>query len=167
MRGQRALRAAVRPRRGVLAQNFHDYVRTRSDKGMTARIPLRAGVTYGSAQGRGDRARQEDALSVACVSLPCDELRQTLTTHISRREKREPWHGWTCDDAGGPDLAAQVVWFGCFDGHGGGSVAKVLQTKLHEVFESADPSMITDTGTPLPPHTSAIHSLAWRLLWAL
>ena len=129
----------------VWARGVHDYVRVRSRQGLHARIPLRAGVSFGAAMSRGDRAQQEDAMSTACVMLPCEQLRQNLLQNVSRRAKRDPWYGWTCDEAGGEELAAQVVWFGCFDGHGGPQVSQLLQNKLHYVFEEADPSMVQDT----------------------
>lgn len=129
----------------VWARGVHDYVRVRSRQGLHARIPLRAGVSFGAAMSRGDRAQQEDAMSTACVMLPCEQLRQNLLQNVSRRAKRDPWYGWTCEEAGGEELAAQVVWFGCFDGHGGPQVSQLLQNKLHHVFEEADPSMVQDT----------------------
>ncbi|WFD00921.1 hypothetical protein MYAM1_003677 [Malassezia yamatoensis] len=94
---------------------------------------------------RGERAQQEDAYSYACVTLPCDQLRQTVIDAAPRGVSRDPWFGWSCEEAGGPDIGGQVVWFACFDGHGGQSVSKRLAEKLHEVFELAEPDMITDT----------------------
>lgn len=133
---------------------------------MLARLPLRAGVTFGAERSRGDRARQEDALSVACVSLPCEELRKDLVRHAPRGATRDPWFGWSCEQAGGADLGSQVVWFGVFDGHGGSAVSSLLADKLHCVFEHAHPDMIADTGTPADSH-STLYVLAGRLLFAL
>lgn len=129
-------------RRGV-----QDYVRTRNSSGVLARLPLRAGITFGAELSRGNRARQEDAYSVACVSLPCEELRKDLAHRAPHGATRDPWFGWSCDQAGGADLGSQVVWFGVFDGHGGPSVSSLLANKLHYVFERAEPDMIADTGT--------------------
>ncbi|KAL4400531.1 Protein phosphatase 2C 6 [Malassezia pachydermatis] len=126
-------------------RQVHDYVRARASDGTTVRVPLRSGVTFGAVQSRGDRARQEDAISVACLMLPCDQLREHVSVHSTKSVARDPWHGWSCEEAGGADLGAQVVWFGCFDGHGGPAVAQLLKDKLHRVFEEADVSMITDT----------------------
>ena len=83
----------------VWARGVHDYVRVRSRQGLHARIPLRAGVSFGAAMSRGDRAQQEDAMSTACVMLPCEQLRQNLLQNVSRRAKRDPWYGWTCEEA--------------------------------------------------------------------
>ena len=126
-------------------RSVHNYVRARSGTGVHARIPLLAGVTFGAEMSRGDRAKQEDAMSVACVTLPCEQLRQNILLHVQSGATRDPWYGWTCDEAGGAELAAQVVWFGCFDGHGGPQVSQLLKEKLHYVFEAADPSMVQDT----------------------
>lgn len=137
-----AWRASTSGRRGV-----HDYVRTRSDAGVLARLPLRAGVTFGAEMSRGNRARQEDALAVKCVSLPCEELRKDLALRAPHGATRDPWYGWSCEQAGGADLGSQVVWFGVYDGHGGPAVSSLLRDKLHRVFEQAQPDMIADTGT--------------------
>lgn len=142
--GFRTFTTTMRPVR-VWARGVHDYVRVRSGQGLHARIPLRAGVSFGAAMSRGDRAQQEDAMSTACVMLPCEQLRQNILQNVSTGATRDPWYGWTCDEAGGEELAAQVVWFGCFDGHGGPQVAQLLRNKLHRVFEEADPSMVLDT----------------------
>ncbi|WFD05486.1 hypothetical protein MVES1_000816 [Malassezia vespertilionis] len=103
-------------------------------------------LNYGYIQSRGERAGQEDAMSVACVMLPCDQLRENIK-HASREEtsSRAPWAGWSCEEAGGADIGAQVAWFACFDGHGGGAVSKLLSEKLHRVFEQVSPDMATDT----------------------
>lgn len=133
-------RVCTPPRR-----THHDYVRTRAPGGSTARIPLRPGQTFGALASRGERAGQEDALSYACVMLPCEQLRQNISDTTPGGQTRDPWFGWTCHDAGGPDLGGQVVWFACFDGHGGASVSQLLAEKLHGVFEAAEPDMVTDT----------------------
>lgn len=84
-------------------------------------------------------------MSAACIMLPCEMLRQNILMHVPSGATRDPWYGWTCDEAGGAELAAQVAWFACFDGHGGAHVSQLLQRKLHRVFEAAHPSMVQDT----------------------
>lgn len=137
----------ARARAGPSVQRhaYHEYVRVRAPGGSCARVPLKPGQTFGALASRGERARQEDAVSYACVMLPCEQLRQSIVDATPRGQTRDPWFGWSCMEAGGPDLGAQVVWFACFDGHGGPSVSQRLAERLHAVFEAAEPDMVTDT----------------------
>lgn len=128
---------------------YQDYVRTRSPGGAAMRVSLATGKTYGALLSRGERAGQEDAMSISCIMLPCEQLRQHILHSMPGGQARDPWYGWTCQEAGGAEFGAQVVWFGCFDGHGGPSVSQLLSKKLHRVFEAAEPEMVTDTGTSL------------------
>lgn len=138
--------ARTRPRHLplVAGRRAHTYLRTRAPNGTMARIALRSGLTYGAAMTRGDRHMMEDTTAASCITLPCDALRQDIVD-TSHSGTRDPWFGWSAHEAGGPELAGQVVWFGVYDGHGGSAVAKLLENKLHLVFESAEPEMITDT----------------------
>ncbi|WFD32692.1 hypothetical protein MSPP1_003742 [Malassezia sp. CBS 17886] len=121
------------------------YVRSRSTAGAGARIPIRAGATFGAVQSRGERAGQEDAMAAACISLPCEALREHIVALSPPGASRDPWFGWSCAEAGGAELGSQVVWFGVYDGHGGPRVSQLLHRRLHHVFESVEPDMVTDT----------------------
>ncbi|WFD34861.1 hypothetical protein MCUN1_001705 [Malassezia cuniculi] len=131
------------PRKGV--RGAQNYVRSRGQAGVSARIPLRPGITFGAMLTRGDRAEQQDTYSATCISLPCDALRAHIGEAARKIQSNAEWCGWSCELAGGAELGAQVVWFGCFDGHGGQSVSNLLKDSLHRVFASATPDMITDT----------------------
>ncbi|KAI3613315.1 hypothetical protein CBS9595_004148 [Malassezia furfur] len=137
--------ALLRMGPSVQRRAYHEYVRVRAPGGSCARVPLKPGQTFGALASRGERSRQEDAVSYACVMLPCEQLRQSIVDATPRGQTRDPWFGWSCMEAGGPDLGAQVVWFACFDGHGGPSVSQRLAARLHAVFEAAEPDMVTDT----------------------
>lgn len=123
----------------------HDYVRSRSQNGVPARIQLRPGITFGALVTRGDRAEQQDAYSATCIALPCDELREHIGEAARTLHSNAEWCGWSCEQAGGAELGAQVVWFGCFDGHGGSTVSALLRDQLHRVFAAASPEMVADT----------------------
>lgn len=126
-------------------RSVHDYVRSRGSAGVSARIPIRPGITFGALMSRGDRAEQQDAYSATCIALPCDALRAHIGEAARTLQSSAEWCGWSCEQAGGAEFGAQVVWFGCFDGHGGSSVSGLLRDTLHQVFASAEPDMVTDT----------------------
>lgn len=129
-------------------RSYHDYVRFSSDGGKaSARIALKSGRNgvFGVESSRGSRATQEDTYSVACVHVDPLELRHSMQTSKSRIIK-EAAKRWDPIFAGETDeIAGQVVWFGCFDGHGGQAISALLKSELHAVFESVEPDMVTDT----------------------
>lgn len=95
-------------------RTFRDYVRCKTESG-SARIPLKENRVFGVATSRGTRAYQEDTYSSACLHIPSNELKRS---HLRSNSKvaRDAVAGWDVKDAGGEELAGQVVWFGCFDG---------------------------------------------------
>ncbi|GAK66726.1 phosphatase 2c [Moesziomyces antarcticus] len=129
------------------------FVRTTSPAGGQARIQLKStrnGV-FGLSTSRGTRAYQEDTASVSCLHVPTDELRRNylkLHAHSASRAGVAAANAaleWDPDKAGGDELAGQVVWFGCFDGHGGQQVSTFLRDELHNTFENVQSDMVTDT----------------------
>lgn len=124
-----------------------------SPSGGQARIQLKStrnGV-FGLATSRGTRAYQEDTASVSCLHLPIHELRRnylklhSLSSSAAGAAAANAALEWDPDKAGGEELAGQVVWFGCFDGHGGQQVSTFLRDQLHKTFESVQCDMVTDT----------------------
>ncbi|PWN42012.1 protein serine/threonine phosphatase 2C [Ceraceosorus guamensis] len=129
----------------------------------SARIPLRAGSVFGVSSSRGSRAYQEDAWSASCVLLPPKAIKASLASGWSRiaKEAAARWHPESdaeeaanaqgvedLDDAKEREQAlmeeyGQIVWFGCFDGHGGRAISTHLKDTLHATFESADPRLAT------------------------
>lgn len=126
---------------------FHDYVRVVNPNGSSARIPLKNGKTgvFGAVQSRGSRATQEDTYSAACVHVDPIELRHSLQLSRSKilQEAGKRWDPTYADED--DDIAGQVVWFGCFDGHGGQAISSLLKEELHKSFEEMQPDMVTDT----------------------
>ena len=129
------------------------FVRTLSPSGGQARIQLKStrnGV-FGLSTSRGTRAYQEDTASVSCLHVPIDELRRnylklhSLSSSAAGASAANAALDWDPDKAGGEELAGQVVWFGCFDGHGGQQVSSFLRDHLHQTFESVEADMVTDT----------------------
>ncbi|PWN47832.1 protein serine/threonine phosphatase 2C [Violaceomyces palustris] len=97
--------------------------------------PTSSGV-FGLSTSRGNRLYQEDTASYSCLSLPIQELTQTYPRNLSPVEPpSEPQE----------EIRNQVVWFGCFDGHGGKVVSNFLSRELHKIFETVSPEMVTDT----------------------
>ncbi|PWY97843.1 protein serine/threonine phosphatase 2C [Testicularia cyperi] len=142
---------AIRSHQPVRLQ--HSFVRTVSPSGEQARIQLKStrnGV-FGLSTSRGTRAYQEDTASVSCLHVDPQELRTNyLKHHTSGPGTCSPGAAaaaleWNPEKAGGPEIAGQVVWFGCFDGHGGQQVSSFLRDQLHKTFESVQPDMVTDT----------------------
>ncbi|EST08684.1 Protein phosphatase 2C (PP2C)-like domain protein [Kalmanozyma brasiliensis GHG001] len=128
------------------------FIRTHSPTG-SARIQLKStrnGV-FGLSTSRGTRAYQEDTASVSCLHIPTSDLRadylrlQSSPSFASTPEVRQAALEWDPTKAGGEEVAGQVVWFGCFDGHGGQQVSSFLRDQLHKTFESVEPDMVTDT----------------------
>lgn len=137
------IRSSLRPP----TRQYHDYLRVHTAGGQSARVPLRSGKNgvFGVVSSRGNRGHQEDTYSAACVHIDPVELRYSLQSSRSRvlQEAGKRWDPLYQgeDDA----IAGQVVWFGCFDGHGGQAVSTFLKDELHEAFETVEPNMITDT----------------------
>ena len=155
---QRALDPLVfpSPRCSCIAQqrrHQQTFVRTLSPSGGQARIQLKStrnGV-FGLSTSRGTRAYQEDTASVSCLHVPVDELRRnylklhSLSASAAGAAAANAALEWDPEKAGGDELAGQVVWFGCFDGHGGQQVSSFLRDQLHKTFESVESDMVTDT----------------------
>lgn len=129
------------------------FVRTVSPAGAQVRVQLkstRSGV-FGLSTSRGTRAYQEDTASVSCLHVPVDELRRnylklhSLSSSAAGAAAANAALEWDPEKAGGEELAGQVVWFGCFDGHGGQQVSSFLRDQLHRTFESVEKDMVTDT----------------------
>ncbi|KAJ9475361.1 [Pyruvate dehydrogenase [acetyl-transferring]]-phosphatase 2, mitochondrial [Pseudozyma hubeiensis] len=129
------------------------FVRTLSPSGGQARIQLKStrnGV-FGLSTSRGTRAYQEDTASVSCLHVPIEELRRnylklhSLSSSAAGAAAANAALEWDPEKAGGEELAGQVVWFGCFDGHGGQQVSSFLRDHLHTTFESVESDMVTDT----------------------
>ncbi|KAJ1018113.1 hypothetical protein NDA16_004980 [Ustilago loliicola] len=129
------------------------FVRTLSPSGGQARIqlkPTRNGV-FGLSTSRGTRAYQEDTASVSCLHVPVRELGRnylklhSLSSSAAGAAAANAALEWDPEKAGGEELAGQVVWFGCFDGHGGQQVSSFLRDQLHKTFESVETDMVTDT----------------------
>ncbi|SJX65423.1 related to protein phosphatase 2c [Sporisorium reilianum f. sp. reilianum] len=129
------------------------FVRTLSPSGGQARIQLKStrnGV-FGLSTSRGTRPYQEDTASVSCLHVPVDELRRnylklhSLSSSAAGASAANAALEWDPEKAGGDELAGQVVWFGCFDGHGGQQVSSFLRDQLHRTFESVEADMVTDT----------------------
>ncbi|SPO32700.1 related to protein phosphatase 2c [Ustilago trichophora] len=129
------------------------FVRTLSPSGGQARIQLKStrnGV-FGLSTSRGTRAYQEDTASVSCLHVPVNELRRnylklhSLSSSAAGAAAANAALEWDPEKAGGEELAGQVVWFGCFDGHGGQQVSSFLRDQLHKTFESVEADMVTDT----------------------
>ncbi|CDW96530.1 hypothetical protein [Sporisorium scitamineum] len=138
-----------------LRQKRHQqtFVRTLSPSGGQARIQLKStrnGV-FGLSTSRGTRPYQEDTASVSCLHVPVDELRRnylklhSLSSSAAGASAANAALEWDPEKAGGEELAGQVVWFGCFDGHGGQQVSSFLRDHLHRTFESVQVDMVTDT----------------------
>ncbi|KAI3483444.1 hypothetical protein L1887_53671 [Cichorium endivia] len=101
---------------------------------------------------RAARARtRKDTASVSCLHVPTQELRRNylkLHAHSASRAGAAAANAaleWDPDKAGGDEIAGQVVWFGCFDGHGGQQVSTFLRDELHNTFENVQSDMVTDT----------------------
>lgn len=133
---------------------YRDFLRVHAAGGGSARIPLRNGGNgvYGVATSRGSRAKQEDTYSVSCLQIDPLELRQSLQTSRSRviQEAGKRWDPTFAGTGGGgeaeeDEIAGQVIWFGCFDGHGGPQISSFLKEELHRAFEEVEPNMVTDT----------------------
>lgn len=129
------------------------FVRTLSPSGGQARVQLKStrnGV-FGLSTSRGTRAYQEDTASVSCLHVPVHELRRnylklhSLSSSAAGAAAANAALEWDPEKAGGEELAGQVVWFGCFDGHGGQQVSSFLRDQLHKMFESVEADMVTDT----------------------
>ncbi|TKY90358.1 hypothetical protein EX895_000356 [Sporisorium graminicola] len=129
------------------------FVRTLSPSGGQARIQLKStrnGV-FGLSTSRGTRPYQEDTASVSCLHVPVNELRRnylklhSLSSSAAGASAANAALEWDPEKAGGEELAGQVVWFGCFDGHGGQQVPSFLRDQLHRTFESVQVDMVTDT----------------------
>ncbi|SNX87595.1 related to protein phosphatase 2c [Melanopsichium pennsylvanicum] len=129
------------------------FVRTLSPSGGQARIQLKStrnGV-FGLSTSRGTRAYQEDTASVSCLHVPIHELRRnylklhSLSSSAQMAAAANAALEWDPEKAGGEELAGQVVWFGCFDGHGGQQISSFLRDQLHKTFESVQADMVTDT----------------------
>ncbi|EPQ28069.1 uncharacterized protein PFL1_04396 [Pseudozyma flocculosa PF-1] len=136
---------AVAPHRVHLRQ-YHDYIRTLSPTGGSGRIslkPSRTGV-YGLATSRGTRAYQEDTTSVSCVSLPPAVLRASYLASSSAT-LRDVASKWSPSTPAEQEVAGQLAWFACFDGHGGQPVSQFLCKELHAIFEDVQEDMVTDT----------------------
>ncbi|CAO1634303.1 unnamed protein product [Jaminaea pallidilutea] len=140
------VRVPSQPQQPQHRRNYRSYVRVRAPGGSgSARVPLGSSV-YGQSISRGTRPYQEDAFSVSCLEIPPKELRASLKRggRISTEaEKRWKWDSQ--DDELDTELAGQVNWFGVFDGHGGDYASKYLSKYLHQIFESVQPDMVTDT----------------------
>lgn len=135
-------------------RGYRDFIRVHSAGGGSARIPLRNGKNgiYGVANSRGSRAKQEDTYSVSCLHIDPLELRQSLQTSRSRiiQEAGKRWDPAFAGKGSGDEkeedeIAGQVIWFGCFDGHGGPAISTFLKDELHKAFESVQSDMVTDT----------------------
>lgn len=129
-------------------RQYHSYLRTISPSGGQARIQLKASKNgvFGLATSRGTRAYQEDTGSVSCLHLSPEELqRNYLKYHSSSGSSSKAALEWDPSKAGGEELAGQVVWFGCFDGHGGQQISSFLRDTLHGTTEEVEKDMITDT----------------------
>ncbi|KDN52782.1 protein serine/threonine phosphatase 2C [Tilletiaria anomala UBC 951] len=131
------------------ARGYRDYIRSQTldnttGKSRTARIPLKNGSVFGLSATRGTRVYQEDASSVLCVQLPSGDLKESLAQSRSRVAQQAAVR-WDAEKAGGEDLAGQVLWIGCFDGHGGQAISGFLRSFLHDIFERVQPDMVTDT----------------------
>ncbi|KAE8249051.1 hypothetical protein A4X13_0g5360 [Tilletia indica] len=131
-------------------RSFQDYFRVRTQTGGSARVSLTPNSVYGIATSRGTRPSQEDTYAVACLSLPASELagayhRPPAATGVDS-ETATKWKK-SLDDASPEDqaLAGQLMWFGCYDGHGGQAVSAFLKSNLHRIFETVEPSLATDT----------------------
>jgi protein phosphatase PTC6 len=129
-------------------RSYQSYLRVNSAKGGNAgRIALRDGKhgVYGVATSRGPRPTQEDTYSVACVHVDPIELRHSLQVSKSRvvQEAAKRWDPFAEGEEDA--IAGQVVWFGCFDGHGSQAVSAFLKEELHPTFEEMEPNMATDT----------------------
>ncbi|KAJ1571158.1 hypothetical protein NDA12_001101 [Ustilago hordei] len=129
------------------------YLRTLSPNGGQVRIQLKStcnGV-FGLSTSRGTRAYQEDTASVSCLHVPVNELRRnylklhSLSSSAAGASAANAALQWDPEKAGGKEIAGQVVWFGCFDGHGGQQVSSFLRDQLHKTFESVETDMVTDT----------------------
>ncbi|CAD6912969.1 unnamed protein product [Tilletia laevis] len=131
-------------------RSYQDYFRVRTEKGSSARVSLAPNSVYGIATSRGTRRTQEDTYAVACLSLPACELaaayhRPPAATGVDS-ETATQWKKRL--DEASPEvkaLAGQLMWFGCYDGHGGQAVSAFLKANLHKIFESVEPSLVTDT----------------------
>ncbi|SPO30335.1 related to protein phosphatase 2c [Ustilago trichophora] len=155
---QRALEPSVFPPTACdcfTQQRRHQqtFVRTLSPSGGQARIQLKStrnGV-FGLSTSRGTRPYQEDTASVSCLHVPVNELRRnylklhSLSSSAAGAAAANAALEWDPEKAGGEELAGQVVWFGCFDGHGGQRVSSFLRDQLHKTFESVEADMVTDT----------------------
>ncbi|KAK0553993.1 Protein phosphatase 2C 6 [Tilletia horrida] len=131
-------------------RTYQDYFRVRTEKGSSARVTLAPNSVYGVATSRGTRPYQEDTYAVACLSLPPSELAATYERPpaATDRDKKVATEWKAKLDETSPDvktLASQLMWFGCYDGHGGQAVSAFLRNNLHRIFESVDPSYVTDT----------------------
>lgn len=126
---------------------YQNFIRVNNPNGGSARISLKDGKhgVFGIATSRGSRPTQEDTFSVACVHIDPIELRHSMEISRSKiiQEAAKRWDPFAEgeDDA----IAGQVVWFGCFDGHGSQSVSNFLKEQLHSSFESMEVNMATDT----------------------
>ncbi|KAK0541382.1 Protein phosphatase 2C 6 [Tilletia horrida] len=148
-----ARRVSVSPSRPLREQRrgFQDFFRVRTGNGSSsARVSLAPNSVYGIATSRGTRPYQEDAYAVACLLLPTGDLaasyhRPPAVVQVDGQTASK-WEE-QIEDSGADvkALACQLMWFGCYDGHGGQAVSAFLKSDLHRIFESVDPSLVTDT----------------------
>lgn len=127
-------------------RSYKSFVRIRSPSGKgSARVPLTSSV-YGHATSRGTRPYQEDTASVSCLEINADELRASLRKggRIATEAERR-WHWPDEHEELDEELAAQVNWWGIYDGHGGDYTSRYLAMNLHQIFEKVTEDMITDT----------------------
>ena len=128
-------------------RHYQTYLRFNSSGGNSARVSLRGGKggVYGVASTRGSRPTQEDTYSVACIHIDPIELRHSLQVSKSRvlQEAAKRWDPFA--EGEDDDIAGQVAWFACFDGHGSQSVSAFLRDELHPAFETMQADMATDT----------------------
>ncbi|KAL9936120.1 hypothetical protein V8E36_004962 [Tilletia maclaganii] len=131
-------------------RSYHDYLRIRISATASARISLAPNSVYGIATSRGERSYQEDAHAVACLTIPHPQLQASYHRPPAAVQKDSKtateWEQQLQSTS--PDIQAlsnQLIWFACYDGHGGQAVSDFLKNNLHRIFESVDPSLVTDT----------------------
>ncbi|SGY15094.1 BQ5605_C013g07244 [Microbotryum silenes-dioicae] len=110
------------------------------------KVDLKNKHTIGIAQSRGERPYQEDAYSVASLSLPQHALKRNLiNVKQGAGWNNDTLEGFAKENEEGQERLRQVACFGVFDGHGGNQVAKYLEAHLAKRLEDCSVSDITPT----------------------
>ncbi|KAH7104595.1 phosphatase 2C-like domain-containing protein [Auriculariales sp. MPI-PUGE-AT-0066] len=105
--------------------------------GGVVRIPLTSPNVVGICTSRGTRDHQEDAFKAVAVSLPAEELSQSVQKHHEIN--------WDPRSFGLPlELATQLLFVGVYDGHGGRDASSFLRDNLHQVLENTKPEQVAE-----------------------